>query len=64
LPKRRTFEFKLTDSGDVIVGKIGATINDPDVLNNHLHTLVKLGLLTIRVGGGRPRYLLEKLPEW
>lgn len=63
LPKRRTFEFRVADTDDVITGKIGPGISDVDVLNQHLHTLARIDVLATRVGNGRPRYVLNQAPE-
>lgn len=64
LPKRRTFEFRVADSEDVITGKIGPSISDVDALNRHLHTLARIEVLATRVGNGRPRYVLNQAPVW
>lgn len=64
LPKRRTFEFKLAETGDVISGKIGPNINDPGAINHHLDQSVEIQLTATRVGQGRPRYVLNQLPGW
>lgn len=64
LPTSRTFEFKVSDEGGVLCGKIATTIEDPDELNrNHLHKLVTVRLGTITVGQGRPRYTLHTLDD-
>lgn len=64
LPKGRTFEFKLTESGDVVRGKVGPAIADPDVINRHLHQTTTISVLATRVGNGRPRYVLTAVPGW
>ena len=64
LPKRRTFEFKVADTGDVISGKIGPTVNDPGAINHHLSQEVQIQLTATRVGQGRPRFVLNMLPQW
>jgi hypothetical protein len=64
LPKARTFEFRLKDSEEVVRGKVGADIASPDEINNHLHQATTIDVLTTRVGTGKPRYVLLKLPEW
>ncbi|MHB8743625.1 MAG: hypothetical protein ACYC9L_10925 [Sulfuricaulis sp.] len=64
LPKRRTFEFRVANSEDVITGKIGSGISNADALNQHLHTYARIEVLATRVGNGRPRYVLNKLPDW
>jgi len=62
LPKRRTFEFSLANTGDVISGKIGSAIIDPSVVNRYLGRQVEIQLTATRVGQGRPRYVLNQLP--
>lgn len=64
LPKSRTFEFKLQKSMDVVRGKVGLSISDPEAINQHLHQPVEIDVLATRVGSGRPRYVLIALPQW
>jgi hypothetical protein len=64
LPKARTFEFKITGSDEVIRGKVGSDIDTPDEINGHLHKATTIDVLATRVGTGKPRYVLLKLPEW
>ena len=64
LPKLRTFEFKLTDSGEVIAGRIGPGIIDPDALNQHLYERARLQVTAVLVGAARPRFVLNEQPEW
>jgi hypothetical protein len=64
LPKRRTFEFKITGTDQVIVGKVTPAIEDADLINKHLHQQVEIRAMVTRVGDGRPRYLLLDLPQW
>lgn len=64
LPARRTFEFRASDGDDVITGKVGPGIEDPDVLNQHLHQPTRIQVTAVRVGRGRPRYVLNELPVW
>lgn len=64
LPKGRTFEFKLFPNNEVIRGKIGSAIQDPNVLNAHLNKLAKIKVMATRVGNGQPRYVLMEQPEW
>ncbi len=64
LPKGRTFEFKQAPSGEIIRGKIGLGIEDPDLLNQHLHQPTIITLLESRVGEGKPKYQLLQLPTW
>jgi hypothetical protein len=64
LPKRRTFELKLDESGDVIIGKVGPGIVDPNELNDHLYEPARIQVTAVLVGSGRPRYVLNEMPEW
>lgn len=64
LPKRRTFEFKITGTDQVIAGKVAPAIEDVDLINKHLHQQVEIRAMVTRVGDGRPRYLLLETPEW
>lgn len=64
LPRRRTFEFRVAASGQVIVGKVAAAVGDVDQINRHLHEDAESRVMVTRVGNGRPRYLLLELPEW
>lgn len=64
LPKRRTFEFKLSAEDRVIVGKIGSSIANPDMLNRHLYKAIDIEVVATRLGSGRPRYVLNQEPNW
>lgn len=64
LPRRRTFEFKIVGTDQVIVGKVAPIIEDVDLINKHLHQQVEIRAMVTRVGDGRPRYLLLGLPQW
>ncbi len=64
LPAGRRFEFRLAEGSEVVRGKIGPSIADPDVINRHLHQPVQIRVLATRVGTGRPRYSLQALPTW
>ena len=64
LPKRRTFEFQLAGTDQVIVGKVAPALGAADEINNHLHREVEIRAMVTRVGNGRPRYLLLAMPEW
>lgn len=63
LPKGRDFEFQRADSGEIIRGKIGPAIRDPDALNQGLHRATRIKVMVTRVGNGRPRYVLLEPPE-
>lgn len=62
LPKARAFEFKLEGTEQIIRGKIGPSIANPDELNQKLHRLVTIRVMVTRVGSGRPRYVLTETP--
>ncbi len=64
LPKRRTFEFKVTETEQIIVGKIAPSLGYPAEINNHLHDEVEIQTMVTRVGNSRPRYLLISMPNW
>lgn len=64
LPKGRTFEFKVAANDEIVRGKVGLEIDDPDVINRHLHQPVEVTVLETRVGAGRSRYQLLQLPVW
>ncbi|MDO9012072.1 MAG: hypothetical protein Q7U78_09745 [Gallionella sp.] len=65
LPTRRTFEFKLRDSGEVITGKISSAVSNPEKINAHLYQQLNIQVMETRVGhNGRPRYLLLETPQW
>lgn len=64
LPRARAFEFKLADSEQVVRGKIGPAITDPDALNAKLHRPARIKVMVTRVGTGRPRYVLVEPPEY
>lgn len=65
LPKARSFEFRLANTHEVVRGKVSPTVTTPDEINNHLHQAVTIDVLATRVGAGKPRYVLLRLPgEW
>ena len=64
LPKRRTFEFRCADDGEVLAGKIAPSIRNPEAINAHLNQRIEIQLVRTRVGAGRPRYMLKELPQW
>ncbi|GGX34327.1 hypothetical protein GCM10007242_46460 [Pigmentiphaga litoralis] len=62
LPNSRSFEFQTANG--FIKGKLGMTIEDPDVINRQwLRQETRITLSVIQVGQGRPRYTLSALPE-
>jgi len=64
LPKRRTFEFKVAETGEVIAGKIVPTITSPSAINDHLHQELCIQLIATRVGQALPKFVLTQLPAW
>jgi len=64
LPTRRTFEFRISSDGNVISGKIGSEISDPDSINRSLGLPVSIALTATRLGRGRAKYVLKELPVW
>ena len=63
LPVSRTFEFNVTESQQIIRGKISPVIQDVNEINDHLHQLTSINVMTTQVGNGRPRFFLQQLPE-
>jgi hypothetical protein len=63
LPKRRTFEFLVEDSEEVIAGKVGPEIEDASEINGILKKHAKITVHTKRVGNGQPRYVLLSYDE-
>jgi len=64
LPRRRTFEFRVAASGQVIVGKVAAAVGDVGQINRHLHEDAEVRVMVTRIGTGQPRYLLLEMPGW
>lgn len=58
LPHRRTFEFKVADTEDIISGKVGNDIIDPAAINQLIEQQVTIKVHSRRAGEGRPRYVL------
>ncbi len=64
LPQRRTFEFKVAGTGEIIGGKFGPGVTDPAAINRHLYETTTVQLMETRVGQGHPRFVLTGLPMW
>jgi hypothetical protein len=64
LPKSRTFEFRLSNNGEIIRGKVGSAIIEPNKLNEHLGQPTTITVNEMRVGSGKPRYVLTAMPVW
>jgi hypothetical protein len=62
LPRGRSFEFQLAGSGEIVRGKIGPSIAQPEAINDHLREPVAIDVLETRVRTGKPRYVLIQLP--
>jgi hypothetical protein len=63
LPNRRTFEFKKSDTGEIISGKVGGSIENAGEINRVLDRNLKIKVLATHVGNGRPRYRLIDYPK-
>jgi hypothetical protein len=63
LPKRRTFEFRLAGTDEIIAGKVGLDIADAGVINRILGQRIRIQVRGTRVGEGRPRYILIRYNE-
>lgn len=65
LPHRRTFEFQVKDTQDIIAGKVGPPIEDAGSINHVLGRPLTIQVHTKRAGTGRPKYTLLdfKQPE-
>lgn len=63
LPHRRTFEFRVEDTQEIVTGKVGPGIEDAGSINRLLDRPVTIRVHTRRVGAGRPKYtLLSHVP--
>ncbi len=58
LPHRRTFEFQVTDTQDILSGKVGPAIEDAGSINHALGRPLMIQVHTKRAGTGRPKYTL------
>lgn len=63
LPTRRTFEFRVADTGEVISGKVGRNVDDPAAINELLRRQLTVRVYSRRVGHGRPKYVLQSLAD-
>ncbi len=64
LPNRRTFEFRVKDSNEIITGKVSAAIEDAKSINDHLNQPVAIEVHTKKVGNSRrPTYVLLAYKE-
>lgn len=58
LPHRRTFEFKVSESDEIITGKVGKDIDDAAAINHVLERSLTIQVHAKRAGSGRPKYTL------
>ncbi|MBF0136003.1 MAG: hypothetical protein H7833_11935 [Magnetococcus sp. DMHC-1] len=58
LPEKRDFEFRVLPADRVIRGKVGKSINNVSAINQCLHGPSRITVQAIRLGKGRPHYLL------
>lgn len=58
LPHRRTFEFKIAATEEIIAGKVGPDIEDAASINQALDQTVTIHVHSRRVGEGRARFVL------
>ncbi len=58
LPNKRTFEFRIAETGKIISGKVGLDIEDAGSINHILEQPVRIQVMATRLGEGRPRYVL------
>lgn len=63
LPSRKSFEFRVAGSAEVLAGRFGPSVAQPEQVNSHLYEEVTVQLVKTVVGNGRPRYMLPTLPE-
>ncbi len=63
LPNRRSFEFRVQASGELLSGKISTVIGDPVALNKFIEKLVKIDVATTQVKDGKRRYVLRRLHD-
>ena len=64
LPTRRSFEFRLEGTNQILVGKISSAVGDAHEINTHLDRIIEIEVMVTSVGNGRPRYLLQNMPKW
>ena len=64
LPSARTFEFTCDAPGELLRGKVGKGVENPDVLNRDwLHKPINAQFTVIQVGAKRQRYTLKSLED-
>lgn len=64
LPSARNFEFKTEIDSEIIKGKIGKDITNPEKLNSDWYQkAAQVKFTVIRVGNSRPKFILESLSD-
>jgi len=58
LPHRRTFEFEIAETQEIVTGKVGPAIADAGEINQNLNRPVTIQVHTKKAGTGRPSYTL------
>jgi hypothetical protein len=58
LPEHRRFEFRVSESRQVISGKVGGDIENAAEINQFIDKPVTIRVHTRRIGQGRPYYIL------
>ena len=58
LPQRRTFEFQVSESEEIITGKVGKEIEDAAGINHILEHSLTIQVHAKRAGSGLPKYTL------
>lgn len=64
LPVDRIGEFKKIDTEDIIKIKVSKDLADSNIINQHLNELSKINITVTTVGKSKPKYTLEKIPNW
>ncbi len=59
LPNRRSFEFRVSNGGEILSGKISSVIGEPSELNNYLGTVVMINVMVTKIKNGNLRYVLR-----
>ena len=64
LPNKRQCEFIELGFTEIKTAKIDKSIEDPNVINQHLGVKARATFSKKTIGEGKPRFTLIKLPEW
>lgn len=63
LPHRRTFEFRVAETDEIIVGRVDKSIEDASTINHVIDKQVTISVHSRKVGAARPRYVLIDYQE-